>query len=129
MRTILDASALLAFFLQETGRDVVGSAITGGAAMCVANLAEVASVLARAGVPAATVRANLARLPIAWVPVDIDLALDAGLMEHATRPAGLSLGDRLCLALAAREAAPVLTADRAWTRIAAALGVTVTLIR
>ncbi|MDP1833150.1 MAG: hypothetical protein Q8K67_13910 [Geothrix sp.] len=37
-------------------------------------------------------------------------------MEALTRPLGLSLGDRCCLALAERERAAVLTVDRAWLK-------------
>ena len=37
-------------------------------------------------------------------------------MEARTRPLGLSLGDRCCLALAERERAMVLTTDRAWLK-------------
>jgi hypothetical protein len=47
----------------------------------------------------------------------------------ATRPFGLSLGDRLCLALAIREKPPALTADKAWADVAPLIGATVKLIR
>jgi ribonuclease VapC len=46
-----------------------------------------------------------------------------------TRSAGLSLGDRACLALAVRLGTKALTADRSWSRIARAVGVEVELIR
>ena len=54
-------------------------------------------------------------------------ALEAGWLRTVTRAAGLSLGDRACLALARREALPVVTADRAWQQLA--LDVPVELIR
>jgi PIN domain nuclease of toxin-antitoxin system len=63
------------------------------------------------------------------VAVDDELALEAALMTTHTRSAGLSLGDRLCLALARRKAVPALTADRSWAEVATPLGVTVELIR
>jgi ribonuclease VapC len=50
-------------------------------------------------------------------------------MRSLTRSAGLSLADRLCLALARRLKAKVLTADRAWTLVAEPLGLDVGLIR
>jgi PIN domain nuclease of toxin-antitoxin system len=48
------------------------------------------------------------------VPFDEDLAYRAGLLRSVTRSAGLSLGDRACLALAEQLGQPALTADRAW---------------
>ncbi len=68
-------------------------------------------------------------LPVVFVPVDEDLALQAALMASVTRPWGLSLADRICLALARRTGLPALTAVRSWTDVAPVLGVTVELIR
>ncbi len=62
-------------------------------------------------------------------PVDDDLAIRAALLEPLTRSRGLGIGDRLCLALAARSDAVALTANTAWQEIAAAAGVEVQLIR
>ena len=67
--------------------------------------------------------------PAEVVAFDRDLAFDAGLLLPLTRAAGLSLGDRACLALARRLGARVLTGDRAWARVADAVGVEVELIR
>ena len=50
-------------------------------------------------------------------------------LRPTTRAAGLSLGDRTCLALAAELGAPALTADRSWTGIAEAAGVAVQAVR
>ena len=57
--------------------------------------------------------------PSAWA----DDARDAGELSIATRDAGLSLGERACLALAARLAAPAVTTDRAWLRVDAGVEV------
>ena len=54
-------------------------------------------------------------------------AVSAAALRAATRHAGLSLGDRACLALALRESAPVMTADRDWLKVD--VGVEVLLIR
>ena len=61
------------------------------------------------------------------VPFDAELAYRAGMLRSATRPAGLSLGDRACLALAERLGLPALTADRAWGALQ--VGIPVDVIR
>jgi PIN domain nuclease of toxin-antitoxin system len=59
--------------------------------------------------------------------VGSDEALDSGLLREATRAAGLSLGDRLCLAAARARQARVLTADRSWAGLD--VGVEIEVIR
>lgn len=126
---MLDASALLAYLLREPGRERVLAAIEANAVVASINFAEVASVYVRQGAPEAEVRSLHAGLPFRLVPVDDQLALRAALLAASTRPAGLSLGDRVCLALARDREIPVLTADRAWAGVAQAAGETVELIR
>ncbi len=127
MTVVLDASAMLAALLDEPGSDIVASVI-GDATISAVNVSEVAARLAR-GADDALVKASLdAALPLV-IAADRELAIAAGLLEPATRSAGLSLGDRFCLTLARRLGCPALTADRAWLRIAGAVGVEVQLIR
>jgi ribonuclease VapC len=97
----------------------------------VVNLAEVVAHYARNGVAREQIVEVLAPLPIAYVPLDVTLAYDAGTLVPATRAAGPSLGDRACLALARRLAVPALTAERRWVEVAgaAAVAVEVRLIR
>jgi len=61
------------------------------------------------------------------VPFDASDAVGAGLLRAATRPFGLSLGDRACLQLATRLKLPVLTTDRQWARLS--IGVPLVLTR
>ncbi len=61
------------------------------------------------------------------VPFDQELASIAAGLESLTRPFGLSLGDRACLALGIRLSLPILTADQAWAKLD--VGVKVELIR
>jgi PIN domain nuclease of toxin-antitoxin system len=128
MTVVLDASALLAALLDEPGKDQV-DAVINGALMTTVNLAEVVGHFAKLGADRADIDALLAGLPIVYVEADKDLAIEAGLMRSAGEPAGLSLGDRICLALATRVGAKALTADRAWRTIATSLGADVELIR
>ena len=63
------------------------------------------------------------------VDADVELAWMAGRLRKATAEAGLSLGDRFCLALAAREGLPAWTADRQWRSISNRIDVEVVVIR
>ena len=128
MRFVLDASALLAALNGEPGADRVAASLDAGVVSAV-NFAEVAGAIARGGNSADEVRTILAALACSVIPADEDMAVEAGLMRALTARAGLSLGDRFCLALGRRLRAPVLTADRQWALIADDVGVKVELIR
>lgn len=112
--SILDASAVLALLNQEPGSEQVAMAVTARAAMSTVNVAEVVGKLADAGVPETTIRSTLGVLDLEVIAFDGALAYRAGLLRSVTRAAGLSLGDRACLALAQHLGLPVLTADRSW---------------
>lgn len=128
MRVVLDSSALLASLLDEPGAEDV-DAVIDDAIVSSVNIAEVVERLARENNPPAMVRAIIDALPCAIAVPETDVAIDAGLLRIATRPAGLSLGDRFCLALARKLSAPAFTADRSWSTVADAVGVEVRLIR
>lgn len=123
---VFDSSALLAYLNAEPGADLVARLLRG-ALICSVNACEVATKLFEKGNTAEVVRLVLARTGIRIVDLDGDLAIDAGALRTRTRPFGLSLGDRACLALAARLGARVLTADRAWKDLD--IGVTIELVR
>jgi PIN domain nuclease of toxin-antitoxin system len=128
MRAVLDASALLAVLLDEPGASSV-TAVLDDAAISTVNLAEVVGQYARRGIPESGIRTMLGLFSVEIVPFDRELAFSVGSLVPKTRPAGLSLGDRACLALAAQLGARALTADRSWSRIARAVGVEVETIR
>lgn len=125
---VLDASALLAMLRGEPGADRVEQALTDSL-MSIVNLAEVASHYLKLGMPDDDVRAMLQPLPIRMVDADVQSAWDAARLRPLTVRAGLSLGDRFCLALAKRNQLHVLTADRQWEDIAQAVGIHVLVIR
>ena len=128
MRFVLDASALLAGLNGEPGADRVAAALDSAVVSAV-NFAEVVGGLARGGNSPERVRSVLLALACTVVPADEEMAIDAGLMRALTDRAGLSLGDRFCLALCRRLRAPVLTTDRQWALIADDVGVKVEVIR
>lgn len=51
------------------------------------------------------------------VPFDASQAMIAGHLRALTKPYGLSLGDRACLALGLTYKLPVYTADRIWKEL------------
>jgi len=123
---VLDSSALLAFIQGEPGGEVV-AAVVGDARMSSVNHAEVVSKLVERTGSLDLARAALGIANVDVVDFDRSQAEQAGLLVRHTRSHGLSLGDRACLALAMREAAPALTADRIWAKVK--LDVEVRLIR
>lgn len=128
-RSVLDASALLAYLRQEPGWEQVLQAFTGTATMTTVNFGEVAGWLVRNGADEAVVRTLRNGLVFPLTPVDDDLAISAALLEPLTRSKGLGIGDRLCLALAARSNAVAVTADAALAEAAEAVGIQVQLVR
>lgn len=114
---VLDASALLAIMLGESGADAV-HAVLDRAKIGAVNLSEVVAKLQERGVPDDAIDQSLADLDLAIVPFDQDQAMRAGKLRLATRGAGLSLGDRACLAVADALGAIAITTDQAWSKLA-----------
>lgn len=110
---VLDASAVLAYLRGEPGADRVLS-VMPGAAISAVNLSEVIQKLLDLGAPEEVVIESIGQLPCRIVAFDGEQAVEAGLLRVRTRAKGLSLGDRACLALAAREQVAAFTADRVW---------------
>jgi ribonuclease VapC len=128
MTKVLDASALLAVLNEEPGAERVAAALDE-AVLCAVNVAEVAAALMSRGNSPVQVRAIIDALRIESIPADNELALDAGFLRRLTDRAGLSLGDRFCLATARRLNAVALTADRAWAAVSDDVEVRIELIR
>jgi len=110
--TVVDASALLAFVQDEAGADVVAGVLEDEAACGAANWSEIAQKILAAGRDWELVRALLLSYDLSIEPVS---PADAEWAARRWRAGeGLSLADRLCLALAERLDRDVLTADAAW---------------
>ena len=109
---VFDASALLAFLRDEPGASTVEESLLAGGACSAANWSEVAQQVRGRGGQWLPARSLLLSYALELEPVTAE---DAEIAAEMWRPgSGLSLGDRLCLALAQRLDADVLTADRAW---------------
>lgn len=122
---VLDASAIFALLDQEPGWETV-DAVTRRV-VSVVNVAEVGTVLVNRGYIVEQFVLVLASLQLETIDFDSRQAYETARLRAATKSAGLSLGDRACLALAGALRLPVLTADRAWRDID--VGVTIELIR
>jgi ribonuclease VapC len=125
-RVVLDASALLAIVFGEPGEERALEIVERGMVSTV-NLSEAAAKMNERGLDEGETERLLGALGFDLAAFGEAEAYAAGRLRAATRGAGLSFGDRACLALALREALPVATADRAWTTLD--LGVSVELIR
>jgi ribonuclease VapC len=122
---VLDSSAVLALLLAEPGSEVVRAALPG-ALMSTVNLAEVVAKLCERGMPSNEATAAVQGIGVEFVDFTTDQARICGDLRTLTRSAGLSLGDRACLALARLRGVPAVTADAAWTSVPE---IAITLIR
>ena len=126
MSIVFDSSALLAITFEEEGAEVAAQALNDGIISAV-NASEVIARYVDLGASEEDALTSFRAFGLEIYPFDESLAIATGLMRSATRDAGLSLGDRACLALAIREHSSVLTADRAWATLD--LDIAVELIR
>lgn len=123
---VLDSSAMLAALLDEPGGERLEAADEPLIASTV-NMTETRTRLFDLGYAKEEVESSIRLLNVREVDFTRAQSIAASALRPATRAAGLSLGDRACLALAEQFGATALTADRQWKTIA--LPVAVELIR
>lgn len=123
---VLDASALIALMRNERGASVVAACLPS-AVISTVNQAEVQTKLVSAGLSEQEAWWHIAEIDCKSIPFDEEQARVAGGLVRQTRPHGLSLGDRACLALAMERKATVYTTDAAWKELD--LGIDVRVIR
>jgi ribonuclease VapC len=109
---VFDASALLVFLQGEDGASTVEAALELGGACGAANWSEIAQKIRAHGRNWDLSRSLMAVYGLEIEPVTASDAEWAA--RRWVRDEGLSLADRLCLALGDRLDADVLTADRTW---------------
>lgn len=125
-KVVLDASAILALVNDEPGATLVAEVLEEAVVSAV-NLSEVVGKLLETGMPRPEAENILGGLGLEVLPFDEAAAWNAGALRTGTKKAGLSLGDRACLALARELGLPAVTADSAWAKTPA--GVEVRLVR
>lgn len=123
---VLDASAALAPILGERGGEEALREFRG-ASISAVNWAEVVQKAIGTGLDVEWLRADFEGMGVEVAPVEPQHAEHAARLHPRTRSAGLSLADRICVALAAAREAVLLTADGALADLD--LGVEVRLIR
>lgn len=112
MTVVVDASALLVFLQGEAGADDVERRLAEGACCGAANWSEVAQKVLAVGGDWDSAQALLLSYGLELEAVTADDGEWAA--RRWRRREGLSLADRLCLALANRLGAEAWTADAAW---------------
>lgn len=119
---VLDSSALIAFLRGEPAAELVGERLLRRSAISAVNWAEVTAKAIDVGEP---LESGIGRLMqeggmgqlLEIAPFLQEDAERSAALRRATRAAGLSLGDRACLALAQSLDRPAITADRAWLKL------------
>lgn len=110
---VLDASCVLAYLFSETGRERAEVCLAIGVISAV-NVTEIVGKQIDKGLDPKMASDRYEGLNLSVRIFDEETAILAGQLRAATAHRGLSLGDRACLALAIRENATAVTADRKW---------------
>ena len=131
-KSVLDASAFLAYLRDEPGAEIVENALIDGCYISIINWVEVLSKVVDLGEsPEEIIKRlrdeGLLENSLEIIACNEEDAITIAKFRPLTKSTGLSLGDRACLALGKRLNLPVLTADKVWTSLS--LGITINLIR
>lgn len=114
--SVLDASAILAAVLGEPGGQRVLQLVAPLVVSAV-NFAEVGTKLSDLGHEPTILHETLSMLGLQVIPFDAGQAVKVADLWADTKSAGLSLGDRACIVLAASRGAVAITADNAWANL------------
>jgi len=123
---VLDSSAVLAVFFNEPGAQIVRP-IVHGALLSTVNLAEIHTRMLDYGAQPQQAWSWVNGIQCEFCFFSDEQARVAAELRSITKPYGLSLGDRACLALAIERNATVYTTDRAWKNLS--LGIEIEVIR
>ena len=113
--TVIDSSALLAFLFEEPGADQIRNSLIDGVRCSSVNWSEVAQKSIAKGLDWPETRLLLLAFGLVVEPVTMaDAEAAAALWKQGS---GLSLADRLCIALGERLGTNILTCDKEWSGI------------
>ena len=126
-KIVLDASAVLAVIEAEPGHEKLTPELLAGAVCSAVNLAEAQAKLVSRGLSSKEAWQDATSPIVEIVPFSADHARISGDLVTQTKPLGLSLGDRACLALGMAWHAPIYTAERMWSKVK--VGVPIHVIR
>ncbi|MCX7002653.1 MAG: type II toxin-antitoxin system VapC family toxin [bacterium] len=122
---VVDASAVLALLHAEPGdKHVRQVLLQGGVFMSTVNYAEIVGKFMETSVSPMAFHEWFTQLGIRLVALDEETAFMAGELKPKTKALGLSLGDRVCLALSKKLNLPALTADVIWQQLAPEYAIT-----
>ena len=113
---VVDASALLAWVQNENGGAVVEDLIDR-LVISTVNWIEVAQRVLSQDASVPLLRSRLERRGLLFAELTVEDAEGAAELRLPTQHAGLSLADRVCLALSRRLGIPALTADGPWSEL------------
>ena len=123
---VLDSSSVLAVLFEEPGGASVSDLFNGGLLSAV-NLSEILTKLKQGGWDTNFASGRVLNMGFEVCPYEIEQARLTSELIDQTRPYGLSLGDRACLALAIQRKATAYTTDRVWKNLS--LGIEIEVIR
>lgn len=127
---VMDASAMLAQMQSEIGADVVDNLVLEHeCVISTVNLTEVATKLMDKGLAPAQLARTLKELDVQPIDFDQEQSLLCAKLRVTTKSAGLSLGDRACLALAQLMQGTAVTSDHAWQDVKKAVDIKILQIR
>jgi PIN domain nuclease of toxin-antitoxin system len=113
---VLDASAVLALLAGEPGADEVET-LLDGSVMSAVNLSEVLQKTIQHGIDTDGLEYDLEALGVEIRSFDTVHARATAEVWERAPTAGLSLGDRACLALASGLGVAAVTTDRRWASL------------
>ena len=116
MTRAIDTSVIMAILLEERGGDVAARLAPGGLLSSV-NFAEILTKCVERSLSPHIADDYIRGSGIDIVGFDAEMAVLSADLFRVARKGLLSLGDRACIATAARMNATVVTADRVWAEL------------